>query len=147
MPWTAPRGTQRNGTIGRKSTLEQNTLQPLHNPFGTRLSPMSSERSVTYVSGPDIEIAGDPGRTRTCDQELRRLWGIPSIAMAGDTFRPKTRSITSKSITGGFETATRVQIVQGRSQWWRIAVITVGVTVDVSSIGVAPDRLLRMVIA
>jgi hypothetical protein len=39
--------------LSRKSTLEQNTLQPLDNPFGPRLSPMSSERSVTYVSGPD----------------------------------------------------------------------------------------------
>ena len=33
--------------------LEQKTLQPLDNPFGTRLSPMSQVRSVTYVCGPD----------------------------------------------------------------------------------------------
>ena len=33
--------------------LEQETLQPLDNPFGTRLSPMSQVRSVTYVSGLD----------------------------------------------------------------------------------------------
>jgi transposase InsO family protein len=33
--------------------LEQRTLQPLDNPFGPGLSPMSSVRSVTYVSGPD----------------------------------------------------------------------------------------------
>ena len=33
--------------------LEQKTLQPLHNPFGPRLSPMSQVRSVTYVSGPN----------------------------------------------------------------------------------------------
>src|ERR1700730_6113794 len=32
--------------------LEQQTLQPLDNPFGTRLSTMSLVRSVTYVSGP-----------------------------------------------------------------------------------------------
>ena len=32
--------------------LEQKTLQPLDNPFGTRLSPMSRERPVTHVSGP-----------------------------------------------------------------------------------------------
>ena len=32
--------------------LEQRTLQPLDNPFGTRLSPMSSVRFVTHVSGP-----------------------------------------------------------------------------------------------
>jgi hypothetical protein len=31
--------------------LEQKTLQPLDNPFGTRLSPMSLVRSVTYVPG------------------------------------------------------------------------------------------------
>ncbi len=33
--------------------LEQRTLQPLDNPFGTRLSPMSSERDVTHLSGLD----------------------------------------------------------------------------------------------
>jgi hypothetical protein len=33
--------------------LEQKTLQPLDNPFGIRLSPMSWVRSVTLVSGPD----------------------------------------------------------------------------------------------
>jgi hypothetical protein len=33
--------------------LEQKTLQPLDNPFGTRLSPMSQVRPVTYVFGPD----------------------------------------------------------------------------------------------
>jgi hypothetical protein len=33
--------------------LEQKTLQPLDNPFGTRLSPMSQVRSVTHVSGLD----------------------------------------------------------------------------------------------
>jgi hypothetical protein len=55
---------ERNGErdYSRKSTLEQNTLQPLDNPFGPRLSPMSSERSVTYVSGPDRLSAGRSGR-------------------------------------------------------------------------------------
>jgi transposase InsO family protein len=33
--------------------LEQKTLQPLDNPFGPRLSPMSQVRSVTHVSGLD----------------------------------------------------------------------------------------------
>jgi hypothetical protein len=33
--------------------LEQKTLQTIDNPFGTRLSPMSSVRSVTHVSGSD----------------------------------------------------------------------------------------------
>jgi len=32
--------------------LVQKTLQPLDNPFGPRLLPMSSVRTVTYVSGP-----------------------------------------------------------------------------------------------
>ncbi len=32
--------------------LEQKTLQPLDNPFGPRLSPMSQVRPVTYLSGP-----------------------------------------------------------------------------------------------
>ena len=34
--------------------LEQKTLQPLDNPFGARLLPMSSVRTVTDVSGPYI---------------------------------------------------------------------------------------------
>ena len=33
--------------------LEQKTLQPLDNPFGPRLSPMSQVQSVTYLSGSD----------------------------------------------------------------------------------------------
>ena len=39
--------------------LEQKTLQPLDNPFGTRLPPMSWVSSVTHVSGLDIcQLAG-----------------------------------------------------------------------------------------
>lgn len=34
--------------------LEQKTLQPLDNPFGTRLSPMSWVPPVTDVSGLDM---------------------------------------------------------------------------------------------
>lgn len=33
--------------------LEQKTLQPLNDPFGPRLSPLSQVRPVTHVSGPD----------------------------------------------------------------------------------------------
>jgi hypothetical protein len=33
--------------------LEQKTLQPLDNPVGPRLSPISQVRSVTFVSGPE----------------------------------------------------------------------------------------------
>ena len=33
--------------------LKQKTLQPIDNPFGTRLSPMSEIRSVTYLPRPD----------------------------------------------------------------------------------------------
>jgi hypothetical protein len=57
--------------LSRKSTLEQNTLQPLDNPFGPRLSPMSSERSVTYVSGPDTDNSGEPAGTRTQDHLIK----------------------------------------------------------------------------
>ena len=35
--------------------LEQKTLQPLDNPLGPRLSPMSQVRCVTYVSGLDTK--------------------------------------------------------------------------------------------
>ena len=35
--------------------LEQKTLQTIDTPFGTRLSPMSQEHSVTYVSGMDTQ--------------------------------------------------------------------------------------------
>jgi hypothetical protein len=45
--------------------LEQKTLQPLDNPFGTRLSPMSKVRSVTYVSGPDTQVDGGESGIRT----------------------------------------------------------------------------------
>ena len=33
--------------------LEEKTLQPLDNPFGAKVLPMSQEQSVTHVSGPD----------------------------------------------------------------------------------------------
>lgn len=38
--------------------LDQRTLQAIDNPFGTRLSPMSWGRSVTYVSGLDKRKTG-----------------------------------------------------------------------------------------
>jgi hypothetical protein len=38
--------------------LEEKTLQPLHNPFGPKVYPMSPERSVTCVSGTDKEVVG-----------------------------------------------------------------------------------------
>ena len=39
--------------------LEQKTLQPIDNPFGTRVSPMSWEHSVTHVSGLDRSEVAD----------------------------------------------------------------------------------------
>src|SRR5258705_9657505 len=45
-------------------------LQPIDNPIGTRLSPMSPVRSVTYVSGPDTRLRGGAGRTRTNHQSV-----------------------------------------------------------------------------
>ena len=50
--------------------LEQKTLQPLDNPFGTRLLPMSREHSVTYVSGTDTRTDGAQGRNRTTDTAI-----------------------------------------------------------------------------
>jgi hypothetical protein len=48
--------------------LAQKTLQPLHNPFGTRLLPMSQVRSVTYLSGSDKRYSGGEGGIRTPDR-------------------------------------------------------------------------------
>jgi hypothetical protein len=53
-------------------------LQSSDNPFGTRLSPMCPVRSVTYVSGPDIEIAGAPEGIRTPDPQIRSLVLYPA---------------------------------------------------------------------
>ena len=39
--------------------LEQRTLQTIDNPFGTRMSPMSQEQSVTHVSGLDNRRVAD----------------------------------------------------------------------------------------
>ena len=39
--------------------LEEKTLQPLDNPFGPKVLPMSQERSVTYVSGPDRNLLAE----------------------------------------------------------------------------------------
>jgi hypothetical protein len=35
--------------------LEEKNLQPLDNPFGPKVLPMSQEESVTYVSGMDTK--------------------------------------------------------------------------------------------
>ena len=45
--------------------LEQKTLQPPDNPFGTRMSPMSQVRSVTHVSGSDNAQFGGEGGVPT----------------------------------------------------------------------------------
>ena len=53
--------------------LEQKTLQPLDNPFGTRLSPMSWVRLVTDVSGLGRLDTGKDGSergTRTPDPRI-----------------------------------------------------------------------------
>jgi hypothetical protein len=44
---------------------ERKTLQPLDNPFGPGLSPMSQVRSVTHLSGPDRQACGGWGVSRT----------------------------------------------------------------------------------
>ena len=49
------------------------TPNPPDNPNGTRLSPMSSVRSVTYVSGPDKGFIGRGTRIRTADLQYPKL--------------------------------------------------------------------------
>ncbi len=39
---------------------------------------MSPVQTVTYVSGLDIEIIGDPDRIRTCDPQIRNLMLYPA---------------------------------------------------------------------
>jgi hypothetical protein len=39
-------------------SASRSLLQPLDNPFGARLSPVSAVRSVTHVSGPDTMPSG-----------------------------------------------------------------------------------------
>ena len=53
--------------------LEQKTLQLVDNPFGTRLLPMSQVRTVTYVSGPDIQSGGGERGIRTLDTLYGRM--------------------------------------------------------------------------
>ena len=54
--------------------LEQKTLQPLDNPFGMRLSPISWVRPVTYVAGLDKENrgAGEGNRPLVFSLEVRK---------------------------------------------------------------------------
>lgn len=47
--------------------LEQKNLQPVDNPFGTRLSPTSEIRCVIDVSWPDKIRCGGAGGIRTLD--------------------------------------------------------------------------------
>jgi hypothetical protein len=50
--------------------LEQRTLQTIDDPFGTKLSPMSSVHSVTHVSGSDTGYGGSGGGIRTPDTRI-----------------------------------------------------------------------------
>jgi hypothetical protein len=45
MPW------KESSVMDERLRFE--TLQPLENPFGPKVLPMSQERTVTHVSGPD----------------------------------------------------------------------------------------------
>jgi hypothetical protein len=58
--------------------LEMRVLEPLQNPFGPKVLPMSEVRCVTHVSGPDPEKSGAPGETRTPDPLLRRQTLYPT---------------------------------------------------------------------
>jgi hypothetical protein len=53
--------------------LEQKTLPPIDNPFGTRVLPMSEVRSVTHVSRPDKKFIGAGEGNRTLDTQLGKL--------------------------------------------------------------------------
>jgi hypothetical protein len=84
--------------------LEQKTLQPLDNPFGTRLSPMSQVRPVTHVSGLDKNWGGGAGGIRTLDRPLqaynglanRRLQPLGHSSMMADM--PDTRASRKRQI-------------------------------------------------
>ena len=54
--------------------LETRVLEPLDNPFGPRLLPMSSVRCVTHGFGPGLDPTRNGGqcRARTCDLLLVR---------------------------------------------------------------------------
>jgi hypothetical protein len=67
--------------------LEQKTFQPIDNPFGTRLSPISQEQVVTCVSGSDDRPLGgegvrqilDPQRCTSCPNTLNLLHPLPEM--------------------------------------------------------------------
>ena len=62
--------------------LEQKTLQPIDNPFGTRSSPMSWEQIVTHLSGMDT-ISFWRSRSLTARHMYSR--------QTGETVRPHVR--------------------------------------------------------
>jgi hypothetical protein len=57
--------------------LEQRTLQTIGNPFGTRLSPMSWEQSVTHVSGRTSSEVAEGESALPCSVVLRSVPQIP----------------------------------------------------------------------
>jgi hypothetical protein len=61
--------------------LEQKTFQPIDNPFGTRLSPISQEQVVTCVSGSDDRPLGGEGvrRSRLYIYEVGDFVDVPQI--------------------------------------------------------------------
>jgi hypothetical protein len=60
--------------------LEEKTPQPLDNPFGPKVLPMSQEQAVTHVSGSDRAMFGSSGRTRTYNISVTPLNLTPSPA-------------------------------------------------------------------
>ena len=71
--------------------LEQKTLQPLDNPFGPRLSPMSWYVPLPMSPGRTQKECGSQGKIRTSDQPLTAYgaavlmgwpWGGPGIGAA-----------------------------------------------------------------
>ena len=71
--------------------LEQKTLQPLDNPFGTRLSPMSQVRPVTHVSGPDKFGPGGESGIRT-HGTVSRTHAFQACALSHSAISPEAFS-------------------------------------------------------
>jgi hypothetical protein len=68
------------------NNLEEKTLQPLDNPFGAKVLPMSPVRSVTYVSEPDLTHVSGLDQIKLVD-----VRGFEPLT-------PCLQSVTTKSI-------------------------------------------------
>ncbi len=67
--------------------LENRVLEPLDNPFGPKLSPMSLVRSVSHVSGSDPLMNGRGGGIRTPDPLLPKQMRYQTALRPDNLFR------------------------------------------------------------